>query len=129
MSSARLSALLSTVLLVVGALLVGEALHGGVVTGARPLGSPWVVLRAAVGVVFVALGYRFRTPVEEYVAAPSGGPDRPERGPDEESRSTEESPDAADTGEFDADVSPLGEDGLEHVDAGGSPDSERTDEE
>lgn len=128
MNSARLSALLSTVLLVVGALLVGEAIHGGVVTGARPLGSPWVVLRAAVGLAFVALGYRFRTPVEEYVAAPSGGPDRSERKSDESPRSAEESPDAADVGEFDADVSPLGEDGLEHVDAEESSETETTDE-
>ncbi len=106
--------MLSTVLLVVGALLVGEAIHGGVVNGTYALTSPWVVLRVVVGGLFIALGYRFRTPTEEYVAMPSGESHRREG-------SGDESPDPDGTGDrtgdFDPEMSPLGGDGLEHVDA------------
>ena len=100
--------MVSTTLLVVGALLVGEALHGGVVTGQAPLTSPYVVVRVVLGGIFIALGYRFQTPVEDYVDVPSGEPNR--------SRESEESsPDPDQSGDFDPEMSPLGGDGLEHV--------------
>lgn len=107
--SVRFLAMLSTVLLVVGALLVGEAIHGGVVQGTYDLTSPWVVLRVVLGSIFIALGYRFKTPTEEYVATPSDGPDQ-------SNRTTDQSPDPDQTGDFDPEMSPLGGDGLEHVD-------------
>lgn len=97
---------LSTVLLVVGAVLVGDAIHVGVVAGTAPVTSPAVVLRFVLGVVFLALGLRFRTPPEEYVTTPSDV---------ESSRTTGD--DDPDTGEFDPEVSPLGGDGLERVNA------------
>ncbi len=100
--------MLSTVLLVVGALLVGEALHGGVVQGTYRLTSPYVVLRVILGSIFIALGYRFKTPAEEYVSTPSDQPTRSDR--------EDDSPDPDQTGEFDPEMSPLGGDGLEHVD-------------
>ncbi|UPV99637.1 hypothetical protein M0R88_14075 [Halorussus gelatinilyticus] len=110
MTSVRLLAMLSTVLLVVGALLVGEALHGGVVTGEFAVTSPYVVLRIILGGIFIALGYRLRSPVEEYVDMPSGEPNR-------SGRDDEQSPDPDQSGEFDPEMSPLGGGGLDHVDA------------
>lgn len=101
--------MVSTLLLVVGALLVGEAIHAGVVTGEYAVSSPYVVLRAVLGSVAIALGYRLQSPVEEYVAMPSDEPDPSEA-------SNDQSPAAEQSGEFDAAVSPLGDDGLEHVD-------------
>lgn len=107
MISVRFLALLSTLLLVVGALLVGDAIHGSVVTGTYDVTSPAAVLRAVVGIVFLALGARYQKSTEEYVAMPSGDPER-----QAESADPDDEP-----GEFDADLSPLGEDGLEHADA------------
>lgn len=109
MISVRFLSMLSTVLLVVGALLVGEALHGGVVEGTYALTSPYVVVRVVLGGIFIALGYRFRAPVDEYVTTPSDAADRSDRRADE-------SPDPDQSGEFDPEMSPLGGDGLEHVD-------------
>ncbi|UPV73589.1 hypothetical protein M0R89_13700 [Halorussus limi] len=117
MISARFLAMLSTLLLVVGALLVGEALHGGVVTGEYAVTSPYVVLRVVLGGVFIALGYRFQSPVESYVEMPSGEPDRSRE-------SSEGSPDPDGSGEFDPEMSPLGGDGLDHVDADDRDDRE-----
>ncbi len=108
--------MLSTVLLVVGALLVGEALHGGVVQGTYGLTSPYVVIRVILGSIFIALGYRFKTPAEEYVSTPSDQPTRSEQVGDS-------SPDPDQTGEFDSEMSPLGGDGLEHVDGDARDDS------
>ena len=113
MISVRFLALLSTLLLVVGALLVGEAIHSGVVTGEYAVTSPYVVLRAVVGAVFIALGYRFRTPVDEYVATPSDA-DRSARTSGDADATSDDGASGG-TGEFDPEVSPLGGDGLEHV--------------
>ncbi|NEU56720.1 hypothetical protein [Halorussus sp. MSC15.2] len=121
MLSVRFLAMLSTFLLVVGALLVGEALHGGVVTGEYAVTSPWVVLRVVLGGLFIVLGYRFRTPTEEYVAMPSDEPDRSGGTPDE-------STDPDRTGEFDPEMSPLGGDGLEHVESDARKSDEPSDD-
>jgi hypothetical protein len=102
--SLRFKAFLSTLLLVIGAFVFGQALHGGVVTGAQPLASTWVVGRLVLGTVLMAVGARFRVPTEEYVSMPSGDPDQTTDPADE-------------TGEFDSELSPLGDDDLEHVDA------------
>lgn len=107
MISLRFQAFLSTLLLVIGALVFGQALHGGVVTGQYPVTSTWVVGRLVGGAVLMAVGAKFQVPTEEYVSMPSGEPDRSDGASDA----------AEESGEFDADVSPLGDDGLEHVDA------------
>ncbi|WP_135851371.1 hypothetical protein [Halorussus salinus] len=108
--------MVSTTLLVVGALLVGEALHGGVVTREFAVTSPYVVIRILLGGVFIALGYRLRSPVEEYVEMPSGEPSR-SGDASNDSPATDQSQEADRSGEFDPELSPLGGDGLEHVDA------------
>jgi hypothetical protein len=105
--SLRFKAFLSTLMLVLGALIFGQAIHGGVVTGQQPVVSTWVVGRLVLGTVLMAVGARFQVPTDEYVAMPSGEP----TGSDQSADSEDE------TGEFDADVSPLGEDGFDHVDA------------
>jgi len=46
----------------VGALLVGDAIHGAVVVGTYPLLSPASVLRIVVGAGLLVAGYRLRTP-------------------------------------------------------------------
>lgn len=115
MNSARLLALLSTVLLVVGALLVGEAIHGGVVTGTHPVTSPWVVLRLVVGAVFIALGYRFQTPADACTVTPSAEPTRSDQQRADAGTGDASTGDAGEASEFDSDLSPLGNDGLEHV--------------
>ncbi|PSQ46060.1 hypothetical protein BRD15_10185 [Halobacteriales archaeon SW_6_65_15] len=107
MISLRFQAFLSTLLLVLGALIFGQAIHGGVVTGRYPVVSTWVVGRLVGGTVLMAVGARFQVPTEEYVSMPSGDPDRSDGTTDP----TEES------AEFDSELSPLGDDDLEHLDA------------
>ncbi|QLG26441.1 hypothetical protein HUG10_02305 [Halorarum halophilum] len=112
MPSTRLYGLLSTVLLVVGALAVGQALHLAVVTGQVSITSPAFVLTFVVGLVLVALGYRARRPVAEQYDLTS----------DERGDHTDERPGSSDDGptdtsahgpdretEFDPSMSPLGD--------------------
>jgi len=103
----RLRATASSVLLVVGALLIGDAVHGVVVLGAYGPASPAAVLRAGGGIAAVLAGHRLRTPVEEYVAMPS------------ESGRGEADADA----EFDPELSPLGGEDADRD--GGDGESER----
>ncbi|WP_158057450.1 hypothetical protein [Halorussus halophilus] len=110
MVSARVFALLSTMFLVVGALLVGDAIHVSLVTGEFAVTHWWVFGRFLLGSVFIALGYRFRTPTSEYVDMPSGEPTREQTDEDGE-------PAEGATGDFDPEMSPLGDDGLEHLDS------------
>lgn len=105
MISVRYLALLSTFFLVTGALLVGDALHGSVVTGQYPVTSPAAVVRMVVGLVCIAIGYRFQTPASEYTPVPS-----------EESPRTETQDDAAE-GDFDPEMSPLSDEQFEELDA------------
>lgn len=110
MISVRLVAMASTFFLVTGALLVGDALHGSVVTGQYSVTSPAAVLRAVAGLVSIAVGYRLETPPSEYTSVPSGQ--------SRESTDDAGGDDAAPGGDdFDPDLSPLGDDGLEEVDA------------
>lgn len=94
--------MLSTFFLVTGALLVGDALHGSVVTAQYSVTSPAAIVRAVVGVVAIALGYRLQTPASEYAAMPS---DEPVKQTDEEN------------GEFDAEMSPLSDEQFEDLEA------------
>ncbi|WP_137287132.1 hypothetical protein [Halorussus salinisoli] len=103
MISVRFVALLSTFFLVTGALLVGDALHGSVVTGQYPATSPAAVVRAVAGLVCIALGYRFQTPPDEYTSVPSA-------------ESAESSSDEGGS-DFDSELSPLSDEQFEDLDA------------
>lgn len=78
MVSTRLLGVLSTALLVVGALSVGQALHLSVVTGEFGYTAFPVVLYGVVGVVAIALGYRARKPIAEEYALTSDARERGE---------------------------------------------------
>lgn len=84
----------SSTTLLVGALLVGDSLHGSVVTGAYGVTSVAAILRFVPGIVLIAIGYRLQVSSEEaerYAERTSG---EPSTGPDHE---------------FDPEVSPVGE--------------------
>ncbi|WP_458185388.1 hypothetical protein [Haladaptatus sp. NG-WS-4] len=102
MASRQLLAMLSTFTLVSGALLVGDALHGSVVTGTYGVTSPAFVIRLLPGVVLIWIGYTLRENHERFVSAYFAGRDAA-RQPSEE--------------EFDERMSPLSGDGLENVEA------------
>lgn len=118
MVSTRFLGLVSTVLLVVGALAVGEALHRTVVTGEAPLTALPMLVYYGVGTAFILLGYRIRQPVGERYALGSdddrepaeragrepGGAERSEGGGPPGSPG--ERPDGE---EFDPAMSPLGD--------------------
>lgn len=106
-SSLQLKALSSTVLLVVGALIVGDALNGSVVTARYPITSPAAVIRFVGGAIMIYLGYRFKTPLEEYIATPS----------ETENEDVEEP-----EGEFDPELSPIGGDAPRGADEDDSSD-------
>jgi len=94
--------MVSTFFLVTGALLLGDALHGSVVTAQYPVTSPAAIVRGVGGIVAIALGYRLKTPASEYAAMPS---DEPVQQPNEGDE------------EFDAEMSPLSEKQFEDLDA------------
>ena len=96
--------------LVTGAVLVGDALHGSVVTGQYSVTSPAAVLRALPGLVAIALGYRLRTPPSEYTSVPSDGTG---------GEATDSEADAAEsgTGDFDPEMSPLSDEQFDDLDA------------
>lgn len=122
MVSTRLLGVLSTALLVVGALSIGQALHLSVVTGrASPTSLP-VVVYGVVGVVTIALGYRARKPVAEEYALTSDARERGERERRERERRASAGPEGSsgigagpDSGaggdgtSFDPAMSPLGD--------------------
>ncbi|KTG09938.1 hypothetical protein AUR64_09965 [Haloprofundus marisrubri] len=96
--------LISTVLLVTGALVFGEALHQSVVTGEVSLFSQPVLLALGLGTVLMAVGYRVRIPADELTRETASTP----------SESTEDDPagdqpvDAPGDAEYDPRLSPLG---------------------
>jgi hypothetical protein len=84
----------STTTLLVGALLVGDSLHGTVVTGTYGVVSWAAIVRFVPGMVLIAIGYRLQVSVDEaeQYAEKSG------REPATESERS-----------FDPEVSPVGE--------------------
>lgn len=119
MVSTRFLGVISTSMLVVGALSIGQALHLSVVTGEVGATSTPVVVYGVAGVVALAIGYRARRPVAEEYALTS---DARERGEHERSRrdaspSTEPRPETdadaegatGDGSQFDPAMSPLGD--------------------
>lgn len=93
----------STFFLVTGALLVGDALHGSVVTGQYPVTSPASVIRWVVGLACIAVGARLRTPPSEYASLPS-----------EQSEDGESGGEADD---YDPEFSPLDDEQFEDLEA------------
>lgn len=100
--------MVSTLLLVTGAMLLGQSLHGSVVTGEYALTSPWAVLRAAAGLVCIALGYRFRTPASEYASLPSDDSGGEPSGDGGSERGD---------GDFDPELSPLSDEQFENLES------------
>lgn len=97
MFSVRFRALLNTMLVVVGALLIGQVIHVTVVTGEARLLTVAQIGQAAVGVGLVVLGRLIHNPVDEA--------ERRYR-----QREAEASADGDPQAEFDPDLSPIGSD-------------------
>lgn len=95
MVSTRTVSWLSTLALVLGALLVGDALNGAFVADRFPVTAPAAVFRGLGGVVLIGIGARFRT-APEYV-------------PRSDDRARDDSGPAVGDDEFDPDLSPLGD--------------------
>lgn len=131
MVSTRLLGLVSTVLLVVGALLVGQGFHLSLVAGEIAVTSASFALHLVVGTVLIALGYRARGPVAEaydLTSDESGGGD--EHDTASSTRAADGLSRAGEDAEFDPSVSPLGEGGpgdaeRERADREDRPDRER----
>ncbi|WP_435064025.1 hypothetical protein [Halobaculum sp. EA56] len=113
MVSTRLLGVVSTSMLVVGALSIGQVLHLTVVTGQVGYTATPVVVYGVAGVVAIAIGYRARRPVAEEYALTSDARERGEherrRGPSDapDSRGDADGPDDEDG--FDPAMSPLGD--------------------
>lgn len=67
----RVRYFLNSLFVVMGALLIGDALHKGVVTGELPATSPAVLLEAGAGVVLALVGYRLRLDREDIPGRPT----------------------------------------------------------
>ena len=124
MVSTRLLGVVSTSMLVVGALSIGQALHLSVVTGRVPLTATPVVVYGVAGVVALAIGYRARRPIAEEYGLTSDARRRGERerrrspstggaadaeGADGADAATAGGPGSDDGDGFDPAMSPLGE--------------------
>jgi uncharacterized membrane protein len=99
--SKRTLAFVSTLCLLLGALLVGDALHGGVVTNQYAITSPAAVFRLGFGIVLISIGYRFRVPPDDRATVSQG----------EEQSGAETKGDEA----FDPEDSPLDEASMERL--------------
>ena len=82
MVSKHALAFASTLCLLLGALLVGDALHGAVVTNQYAITSPAAVFRSVFGVLLIGIGYRLRVPPEDRLDS-SQSTDRSETEEDE----------------------------------------------
>jgi len=121
MVSTRFLGVVSTAMLVVGALSIGQALHLSVVTGEVALTSTPVVVYGVAGVVALAVGYRARRPIAEEYALTSDARERGEHEQSGRDRGAASSPRdrsaagadaeerASDGAEFDPAMSPLGD--------------------
>jgi hypothetical protein len=102
--SRRAQSLLNTLFVVFATLLLGDALHQTVVTGALPATSPAIVARVVAGAAFGVAGYLTRLPREG----------RFEESPEEAADPDEDAPERAGEG-FDPEMSPLTEESLENL--------------
>lgn len=108
MVSTRFLSMISSVLLLVGALLIGDALHASVVTGVVGLTAPITVIRVLTGAILIVFGYRARKPMVEKHRRKSGVGDPDESDRSERSGTPVVGADA--DAEFDPSMSPLGDD-------------------
>ena len=99
MLSRQFLAMLSTTTLVAGALLVGDALHGSIVTQQYGVASPGAVFRLLPGIALIGIGYRLKAHNEAFVEDHFSG------------RTETENPEA----EFDERMSPLDDEGLDNL--------------
>ena len=88
---------LSSLALVLGALLVGDAINGAIVTSQYPVTAPAAVLRLLLGTALIWLGARVRTP-PEYLPSESTEGESASKAPEPE----------AEGYDFDPELSPLG---------------------
>ncbi|MFC7098536.1 hypothetical protein [Halobaculum marinum] len=110
MVSTRLLGVVSTSMLVVGALSIGQALHLTVVTGELGVTATPVVVYGVAGVVALAIGYRARKPVAESYGLTSDARERGEHERVDDAPSSGASDDADGPEEsFDPSMSPLGD--------------------
>ncbi|WP_266076529.1 hypothetical protein [Haladaptatus caseinilyticus] len=108
MFSRQFLAMVSTFTLVTGALLVGDALNGSVVTGAYGVTTPAFMLRVLPGIVFIWVGYILRENHERFISAYFAGRD---------AAATSDGAEGTGDGEFDERLSPLSSDSMENLDA------------
>ncbi|WP_435153271.1 hypothetical protein [Haladaptatus sp. DFWS20] len=105
MFSRQFLAMVSTFTLVTGALLVGDALNGSVVTGTYGVTSVAFVLRVLPGIALIWVGYTLRENHEKFVSAYFAG------------REAAAKSDDSGDGEFDERMSPLSSDSMENLEA------------
>jgi hypothetical protein len=103
MVSVRLLGMVSTVLLLVGALLVGEALHVTFVQGQVSVTSVTFLGPLVLGSVLLLLGYRARAPVAQAYDLTSDSEESPS-GPKTDAPRADDAED-----EYDPELSPLGD--------------------
>lgn len=82
----------SSLCLLFGALLIGDALHGSIVTGQYAITSPAAVFRLLVGIVALGIGYRLRVPPEDRMSVSWTTDRRREDTGEDEEFDIEESP-------------------------------------
>ncbi|SHG97839.1 hypothetical protein [Halobaculum gomorrense] len=109
MVSTRLLGVVSTSMLVVGALSIGQALHRSVVTGELGVTATPVVVYGVAGIIAIAIGYRARKPVAEEFALTSDARERGEHERRDRSPSGGDGDSPSDDEAFNPAMSPLGD--------------------
>ena len=104
MVGVRFLGFISTVLLLVGSLLVGDAFHVVFVEGEATVTSERFVGPTVIGTIILLLGYRARAPVAEAYDLTRGDEKEPEPDPDAAPTRADD-PEA----EFDPEMSPIGD--------------------
>ncbi len=101
MFSRQFLSMVSTVTLVCGALLVGDAVHGAIVVGSYGVTSPAAAFRVLPGVVLIYVGYTLRENHELFISSYFAGRDAAAKPEGNE--------------EFDERMSPLSGDSLKNL--------------
>jgi hypothetical protein len=104
MFSRQFLSMVSTTTLVMGALLVGDAIHGSVVVGTYGVTSPAFVLRLLPGLAFIWVGYTLRENHEMFLNSYFAGREAAAR-PDDSGE------------EFDQRMSPLSDESMSNLES------------
>jgi hypothetical protein len=104
MFSRQFLSMASTTTLVIGALLVGDAIHGSVVVGIYGVTSPAFVLRLLPGLAFIWVGYTLREHHEMFLESYFAGREAAAR-PDDSGE------------EFDQRMSPLSDESVANLES------------